>query len=252
MSIKKLLLLAIVLVVICAFPVMAMANAPGPVPYEHEVLIDDYESVKRIKIILYSGNSSTEKNFGGGFDTTRIPGERTFKIYNREGKYESFQLVITLKDDKVLTSNKIDIIEWSDYEYCVKDNTLKDVGFIKSKDPGEFMKFLWIIALLIPLGLTLSVESIVSVPFKIKPLKYVVIINILTNLAMNTIIILIFRNYYLNYFVVVLILELIVLGVEYLFYTYKYKDINRRRLLLFTFTANALSWGAYALFNNMF
>lgn len=263
MRLKKLFLLVIVLVVICVFPVTATANAPEPLPYEHEVLIDDYQNVKSIEIILYTDNGSTEINFSGGgrvkgvdftikgFNTTRNPGEKTFKIENTEGKYDSFQLIITLKNDKVLTSNKIDFIEWSDYKYCIKDNTIR-AGGIKSRDPGEFTKFLWIIALLIPLGITLAVESIASVPFKIKPLKYVVIINLLSNLTMNVIIILIFRNYYLNYFIVILILELIVLGVEYLFYTYKYKYISRRRLLLFTFTANVLSWGAYALFNNMF
>lgn len=262
MRLNKLFLLVMVLVVICAFPITAMANAPEPLPYEHEVLIDDYQSVKSIQLILYSGNDSTEIDFGGGriesedltirgFYKTRVPAEKTFIIQNTEGIYDSFQLIITLKDDKVVTSSKIDFTEWADYEYCVKDNTLR-AGGIKSRDPGELMKFFWIIALLVPLGITLGVESIVAAIFKIKPIKYVVIINLITNLIMNTIIIMIFRNYYFNYFIVVLILELIVLGVEYLFYTYKYKNISRRRLLLFTFIANALSWGAYALLNNLF
>lgn len=52
--------------------------------------------------------------------------------------------------------------------------------------------------------------------------------------------------------IMVLILEACVIGFEYMFYVSKYEDISKIKLLLFTITANAVSWGAYALFTSYF
>ena len=102
-----------------------------------------------------------------------------------------------------------------------------------------------VLALALPLGFTVLAEFLAAIPFRLKPYKYVVLINLVTNLVMN-VLLYILRLNGMGLWIVAL-LEVVVVLVEYLFYTKKYKDHPKGKLLLFSLVANALSWGLFEL-----
>ncbi len=102
-----------------------------------------------------------------------------------------------------------------------------------------------VLALALPLGFTVLVEFLTAIPFQLKPYKYVILINVVTNLAMNVLLFILSLKGTGVW--IVALLEVTVVLVEYLFYVKKYKDYPKRKLLLFSIIANALSWGLYEL-----
>ncbi len=101
--------------------------------------------------------------------------------------------------------------------------------------------------LIVPLLFTVLVEWIIALFFKLKPGEYVVIINFITNPVLN-ILLMLFTSSFLGYTLLLVIFEAVVAGAEFWFYTWKYKEYTKKRLLLFTLVANAVSWGLYSLF----
>ena len=94
--------------------------------------------------------------------------------------------------------------------------------------------------LLKALALTLVCELLVLKLFKVKPLILVVggIMNIITNLTMNVLII---KIYFPNYHLMVLILEIIVVIIEFCIYYLLIKKVKSAFIL--SFVANILSYG---------
>ena len=92
------------------------------------------------------------------------------------------------------------------------------------------------------------VEFLVALPFKLKPYSHVILINLITNLVMN----LLLSSRALAESVkgvsilwAIALLEIVVVFVEYFFYTKKYKDQPKGKLFAFSVIANALSWGLF-------
>ena len=86
--------------------------------------------------------------------------------------------------------------------------------------------------------------------FGLRPDKYVWIANLITNPIMNILIVVLFNCFLLDYYLLLLFLEIAVATLEFWFYTIKYRQYSRKRILLFAVTANLASWGVYYLISN--
>lgn len=255
---KRLYVLFILLVITFSlFPVTAFADSVPPSPYNIDILVNDYSNISRLEIYGFDALGSCQLIHSflnidlDSEQKTKIAQERIIYFYNAEGKFKQMQLAVVFKGKSSWEkSNIVDIVEWGDYKYSTSDNTLKE-GVITSWIPSSMTVFFGIFVLLLPLLFTILVEWIISLPFKIKPGKYVVIINVITNLVINILILVLFSYVVIDYLVIILILEVFVMAVEYLFYLWKYKQINKMRLLIFTITANLASWLLYWLFNQL-
>lgn len=241
---KKLLMLVIIMMV-CAIPATALANGPGPSPNNNYLLIDDYSQVESAAIWGHDKFNTYSLIQEITYPVeTKVANQRIEFFYNNNGRYKDFQLVITFISGEKVRSNFIDIVEWGNYIYSVKDNTLKE-GKITTWKPHGFSIFFGAIMLLFPLLFTVLVEWLVSLAFRLKQGKYVVIINFISNPVMNILLMLIFVNVVIDFYVTLIILEALVAGAEFWYYTRKYKGYTKKRLLLFTITANLASWFLY-------
>ncbi len=250
---KRLLILpAIVIFLLLILPMPALANAPPPPPELIDILVDGYSDIKTVYIYGYDQNNEY-KYAGRGTSSreTKLQNERIISFYNKDAQLKSFQLVVKLKSGEDLQSNFVDFSERGSYVYSIKDNVLKQ-GAILSRKPNGTIVFFGGIILVFPLLFTLVVEWIISLFFKLKPGKYVVYINIITNLAMNVLILIMYSTLVIDYLKIIICLEAAVMAVEYLYYSKKYKNISKKRLVAFVITANLASWLLYWLFGGMF
>lgn len=235
---KTLLILAVIF--ICLMPVTALADSPAPPPFC--VLIDDYSNSGGVQVFGYdnSGNRSEIKIVLS--EVTKVISERALFFINDGGKFVSIQVQAGIYS---APSNTVYIKDSGSYIYSLKDNALKK-GEITTWKPNTFSVILVAIVLIFPMLFSVLVEWIVSLFFKLKPDKYVIIINFITNPVIN-ILLLICVNFAIDYIFLLVILEILVAGVEFWFYTWKYKGYSKIRLLIFTLVANAASWGLYWL-----
>ncbi len=238
---------------ICLTPVSALANGPGPNNYYVHVLIDDTSNITFVEFWGYDKDNNFKFIGDGTYpEKTRVPNQQIFYFYNGdftatwEVKFKSFQLIIVLKNGETVRSNFVDFVDYGTYIYSVKDNTLMEGGITTQR-----LTALAFFDLICPMLFTVFIEWIVSLLFKLKPGKYVVIINFISNPVMN-ILLIISTNYLIGYGLSLVILEMMVLGIEFWFYTWKYKGYSKKRLLLFSLAANAASWVVYSLFTVLF
>ena len=240
-SAKRLGLLLALLILLCLVPAAAWANAAHN-PYWKDIVLSDTGEVDAISVYVDGSDGSFHL-----FKTFESEHKKEQKIYfERPQDATRFYIEVTMADGTVRASEPVDATGYDqDYKYNVKTNVLKEKANLT-------LLYLLLIPLfaIAPLGFTVLVEFLVALPFKLKPYKYVILINIVTNVAMNLILpvlrmIMSIRGY--NDLWIVAPLEIVVVVVEYLFYTKKYKDHPKRKLLLFSLVANALSWGLFEL-----
>ena len=259
MKLKLRVLCILLLLCILIVPTIAFANAPAPDPYDHKVLIDDISEIESISV--YGCDEDGERELIEDYDRqqlessqrTRIKNERILDAYNKEGKYTHLQLVIVFDDGDIVESEIVELPHYEEtYTYYVQTGHLIDTYGYDSSFPGGFTFFGWVLMLLIPLGITILFEWLTALAFRIKRSQYVVFTNLVSNPVMNIIILFVMTTTMMRYISLLVILELSVIILELLIYSFKYKEVNRVKLLLFTVAANAVSFAAYALFNYIF
>jgi hypothetical protein len=157
-----------------------------------------------------------------------------------------FYVEVTMADGTVHASAPVDGTERNQKnEYNVRNNTLKEKTDLSGWLYVPLILLSLVAVLALPLGFTVLVEFLVAIPFRLKPYKHVILINLITNSVMN-VLLYILRLSGTGLWIVAL-LEAAVVLVEYLFYTKKYTDHPKGKLLLFSLIANALSWGLFEL-----
>ena len=242
---KRSCLLLAALILLCLAPGSARANAPSPNSPWRTILLSDTGEVESIAV--YVDNAD-----GSFYLLQTFASEHTKKQeihFQKPDDAKCIYVAVTMKDGTIRSSDPVESVTRRDLKYDVKSNTLNvkaDLGLLYV--PLFLLKVVVSSAFL--LGFTALVEFLVALPFKLKPYKYVILINIVTNVAMNLILpllrtIMSIRGY--NDLWIVAPLEVVVVIVEYLFYTKKYKDHPKGKLLLFSLIANALSWGLFEL-----
>lgn len=242
-SLRRGCLLLAVLILLCLMPGSARANAPAPDPYRKTIILSDTDEVTAIAVYVDGPDGSFYL-----LKTFESEHKKQQKIqFERPRSATRFYIQVTMTDGTVRASEPVDGTERNQkFLYHVKDNTLK-------KTMGNTLGWLYlplvllgmVLALALPLGFTVLVEFLTAIPFQLKPYKYVILINVVTNLAMNVLLFILSLKGTGVW--IVALLEVTVVLVEYLFYVKKYKDYPKRKLLLFSIIANALSWGLYEL-----
>ena len=236
---RRMGLLLAALLLLCLIPGRARANSAHN-PYWKDVALSDTQDVDSIAVYVDGPDGAFCL-----FKTFESEHRKDQKIYFERPKDAArFYVEVTMADGTVRASEPVDCTGYDqDYKYNVKTNVLKEKA-----DLTLLYLLLVPLFMIAPLGFTILVEFLVALPFKLKPYKYVIIINAITNLALNCQLLMLsaFRTGG-AYRWILLGLELAVVFVEYFFYTKKYKDQPKGKLFAFSVVANFLSWGLFEL-----
>ncbi len=140
--------------------------------------------------------------------------------------------------------------------YLIKADYDAATGIVTAGEPEEEEMTggqLLLSILLIPLIciVTVLVEVLVALPFKVRPKRFIALITALTNLVMNISILSI--GYRVGrrwpYDAVIVAFELLAVIVEYLIYSRIVKDASKGRILAYTIVANIASFLVCAILN---
>ena len=140
------------------------------------------------------------------------------------GVPSEFKVIIQMSDGTIKVSDKIKKTSF-DYKVTIDVNTMNAVG-VKNNSVLRF------IGLLI---LTIIVELLIAMLFKIKNYKVIVITNLITNTLLQLAIIRFLPI--MGSMIVLVLCELVVFIIEYLVYL-KYLKIENNKKLLYTLLAN--------------
>ncbi len=244
---KRILIALLALCILLLVPNAASANAPAPDPLSVRIQCRNVE-VGTVMLAMFAGED-------GVFHPDTAYGARTVQredaneYFRRSDSDTQFYLEITRPDGTVVQSNTLPATPNGVYRYDGKTNRLTDrTGSLDTTYLG--MALLAIVAvigeILAAFALTLLVEFLVGLCFKMKPFRYIIFANLITNIPMN--IILLFINSLsdgIGYWIALIVLELVVLLVEFLFYRRKYKERKTVGIiLLYTLVANIASLAA--------
>ncbi len=246
-AIKRLGLLLAVLMLLCLAPGSARANAPAPDPYWKTIILSDTSEVASIAV--YVDGPEGIFRLLETFESEHTKDQTIH--FERPRDAARFYIEVTLADGTIQSSQPVDGSEKRQtLRYDVQANTLKKV--ITNQLGWLFFPLIMFI-LFLPLAFTIAVEVIVAVCYQFNRLGNVLLINLVTNLLMNCLL------FYLRSMMkgqstlwVTVLLEIVVVVVEYLFYTKKYPDYTKGKRLSYTLVANAISWGLFELVMKFF
>ena len=98
-----------------------------------------------------------------------------------------------------------------------------------------------IIDILLCVVVTLVVEILISLPFRIKPLRVLVLANITTQILLHTVIFATYHIFSFLFIFVFLICEIMIWVIEYLIYKKFAKSLSGKSIGLYVFIANLVS-----------
>lgn len=104
---------------------------------------------------------------------------------------------------------------------------------------------LFILAYLIRMTISTAIEALVAVPFKIRPLRKIVAVNIITQILLLAFI----QSGGVSYTNAVIIGEIFVFITEFVAYIFLFKHISKPKLALYTIIANTISLAVGLIFN---
>ena len=242
---KKRIWILLILAALLLIPHVTSANAPAE--RRSDMLwvecsnLEPYTTIEAVLFTADGASRTAEADISRHYmDKTKA----TAYIRFEEGE-TSFYLLVTTSEGTQQTDTA-EIIEYGGYLYEGMTNVLKSTGayYDPHKDAAQWA--MRIIILVLPMGITLLFEYVIAACFGITPVKYVFIINAITNPVMNVLLLAItwLIKGGATYWIALIVLELAVFGIEYWFYTWKYRSFTHKRLLLFTLVANVVSLGA--------
>jgi len=251
---KKIVIIILTVLLILLIGQTGYANGPEPSPHDQEVLIDDCTIIEHVQIIGKADDEEGVIKSKSGIQLTnytsetKIESQRIIYFHTRDYKsdiiYDEFYLVATLKTGETVTTNVLQVDDFGTYLLNIENESIER-GVIEYRKIGFFASIFLFFILIPPLFITIIVEVLTGEIFKIEIKKHIVLINCITNPIMNVIIIRLLHRLIIDYWLIVLILELAVLVVEFIFYIFKYKEYSKLKLVLFTLIANASSFGVY-------
>ena len=237
----------VLLFVLCMLliPHTASANSPAPDPLSVKITCKNVED-GTVMLAMFAGDD-------GVFHPDTVYGPCT--VHNNANQYfrhdqadTQLYLKVTLPDGTVVCSDVLPVTPDGVYRYNGKTNELKDItGSLDASSFGYVLLFLGvgIGTMLLALALTLLIEFLTGLCFKMKPYRYIFLANLITNPAMNVVLLfltLLFGGEGAAYWIALAVLEALVVFIEIAFYRKKYRGAHRlRRIVLFAIVANALS-----------
>ena len=245
---KRICILLFSALLLMLIPHAASANAPAPDPWELKVYLENVPEGTTVTAFFLHENGTLRQ--GEAYTSS---GAKNWKIGVRFAEDEKqFYLTLTAPDGTETRTNEIAIEPYGSYTLDCETNTLT-AGKPKGADSctgsvgeaclscGAWLLLYAFAGFFMPVAVTFLVEWLTALCFKIRPVRYVFAINAITNPLMNLLLLIANAFGRISYWVILIALEITVVFIEYAFYKKKYPDISRRRLLLFTITANVLS-----------
>lgn len=248
---KRICLLLLTAFLLMLIPHAASANAPAPDPWELKIYLQNVPEGTTVAAFFLHEDGTLRQ--GETYTSSGIKNMR-ISVWFQEDETR-FYLTLTAPDGTETQTDSVAIEPYGNYTYDSETNALT-AGKPKGTDTGLGSlagaclscgaMALWYVfaSLLVPIAVTLLVEWLVSLCFGIRPKKYVFAINAITNPAMNILLLIAYPFGRIGYWITLAALEIAVVFIEYAFYRKKIPDISRRRLLLFSITANVLSLAA--------
>lgn len=172
------------------------------------------------------------RQYDGGFDyiAYSLP-DLKLVIFNDEGA------ILTVSDCFQIAERPIDIFKGAlNYD--------AETGIVTpSRYTSAFAAIFLLIQILLICGLTIGIEVLVGLCFKLKPLSKVALVTGLSNLAMNILLFIccICISHPLPYLPCVIAGEILAIAIEFLLYIRIYKETKRARLFAFSLSANLIS-----------
>ncbi len=245
---KRICILLFSALLLMLIPHAASANAPAPDPWELKVYLENVPEGTTVTAFFLHENGTIRQG-----EAYTSDGAKNWKIGVRFAEDEKqFYLTLTAPDGTETRTNEIAIEPYGSYTLDCETNALT-AGKPKGADSctgsvgeaclscGAWLLLYAFAGFFMPVAVTFLVEWLTALCFKIRPVRYVFAINAITNPLMNLLLLIANAFGRISYWVILIALEITVVFIEYAFYKKKYPDISRRRLLLFTITANVLS-----------
>jgi hypothetical protein len=107
------------------------------------------------------------------------------------------------------------------------------------------ISFSLILAFLIRMAISTAIETLIAIPFKIKPIWKIIVINIATQILLFLLI----ASGRLDYTAAVIVGEIFVFISEFVAYIFLFKHISKPKLALYTVIANASSLAVGLILN---
>ncbi len=237
---KRLCILLIAALLVLLVPHVASANAP--IPWAIEISCANIPEGTQVDVVVLKEDGTTRTQH------TEDPQRGIFLSFDSDET--SFYIVCTAPDGTETRSETVELAEYGQYRYDGAENRLtRDGTWYNRSDRhscsnGILWTLLPVLLFVLALGLTLLFEFLTALCFRIRPKKYVFIINLITNPIMNLLLFLLaaFDPDPWIYCTVLGILELLTVVIEFLFYRKKYPQYGGARLFFFSLTANAVSF----------
>lgn len=251
--IKTTIVSLVMLIVLSALGV-AYANGPPANHTDIDLLVDDYAEISNIEMhIVYYDYDWLEQDNHKIITYTEydiINAEKTRKdseriINYRDSDVEYFYLEVTIKSGEVVTTQHENHVYYGTYKFSTKDNTL-----VGTKIISRHLELKSIFrTLLVALIFTIFIEMMVGITFSMYPIEHILKINVTTNLIMNIIVLATLYFFIVDYAILILALEIMVVVVESLYYIGKYRNKTKLSIITYTIIANIISWGIYSIIN---
>lgn len=235
---KRLLIAILVLCMLAVFLPTASANAPVPDP---TVFWLDYRNVPEGAVLsVVTTDGETLYTMTAQTDSGRLT--------VLDGAEADFYVRLECPDGRQVQSDSIPFESRDYFRFDGETGKLEQGSYLKEESNST----VWILFALAALGLflalniTIVVEILVGLCFRLKRYYRILLINLITNPVMNLVLLLLTLTSSGSsaYWIVLAVLELLVCGVEFWFYARKYRERKKWVLLLFTLLANALSAAA--------
>jgi len=249
----------VIAVVALLVPLAAHANAPAPPGYFSIQVNNAPTNAKYVELFLQDPDTSNYVLFG---TSPLLPDTADFSMesYNQPIDQYTSNIKISLLDSgKVViqTSDPASVVPpsaamfASSAAYDAQSGALT-VYFANyamydhsSGTPVISISSALLLAIFARMLISTTFETLIAVPFKIRPLWKIICVNIVTQLLLLLFVYL----SGLNYVSAVILGEIAVFVVEYIAYILLYKQVSKARLAVYTLVANGASLGLGLLFN---
>lgn len=184
-----------------------------------------------------------------------VDGSIDFDAFDRlQTDYPVLKLALIDSTGRIIkVSDKVSIAPRRGYirgpiHYHIATNSVIASQYTRLLD-GIFYSLKFIIfalfAGIIRIAFSTGIETLIAIPFKLKPYRKIVIVNLITQIILTTDMAL--SGF--NYLITLIALEAFVYITEFISYSFLYKQISKVRILIYTVVANTVSLGLGLLLN---
>lgn len=231
----------------------------------NSINIEKYNFANDAEIIKYNkdGFQSYTFHFKDSISKMNIVDNESSFTYETESNNSQFYTIkseynlikVALLDENgniIKVSNEINVSPkkigfFTGAIYCDFETNSIDIGFYDS--PFNLIIFLFGAIFIGGLRILFTVltETLIAIPFKLKPVWQVAFVNLFTQLILTTIMALTIAPY----LKLLIIMEIAVYLIEFIAFRLLYKDLSTKRLALFVIVANTVSLSIGLLLNSL-